>query len=99
MVFWPEPRISSGLVRFDRREPASTQASRQQVFTVIEAAFAQRRKTLRAALAGLAGSPAAAAQALQTAGIDPAARGETLDITGFVRIATALTVSVPPDSL
>ncbi|GFZ94776.1 16S rRNA (adenine(1518)-N(6)/adenine(1519)-N(6))-dimethyltransferase RsmA [Nesterenkonia alkaliphila] len=89
-VFWPEPRISSGLVRFDRGEPAASSVSRQEVFAVIDAAFAQRRKTLRAALSGLAGSGTAAEQALRAAGIDPQARGETLDVHAFARIAAAL---------
>lgn len=89
-VFWPEPRISSGLVRFDRREPISSEVSREEVFAVIDAAFAQRRKTLRAALSGLAGSGAAAEEALQAAGVDPSARGETLDVAAYARIALAL---------
>lgn len=89
-VFWPEPRISSGLVRFDRGEPADSAVSRQEVFAVIDAAFAQRRKTLRAALSGLAGSGTAAEQALRAAGVDPQARGETLDVHTFARIALAL---------
>lgn len=89
-VFWPEPRVSSGLVRFQRRTPASSSVTREQVFTVIDAAFAQRRKTLRAALAPVAGSAAQAAAALQQAGVDPVARGETLQTTAFARIAAAL---------
>lgn len=89
-VFWPEPRVSSGLVRFDRREPASHEVARDRVFAVVEAAFAQRRKTLRAALAALTGSGAAAATVLQEAGVNPSARGETLGIADFVRIAAAL---------
>lgn len=88
-VFWPTPNVDSGLVRLVRREPPTTSASRIEVFTAIDAAFAQRRKTLRAALAGWAGSPAAAEVALRGAGIDPAARGETLDITAFARLAEA----------
>jgi 16S rRNA (adenine1518-N6/adenine1519-N6)-dimethyltransferase len=88
-VFWPAPNVDSGLVAFSRREPPQTLASRAAVFAVIEAAFGQRRKTLRAALAGWAGSPAAAAATLVAAGIDPAARGEQLDIAGFARIAAA----------
>lgn len=89
-VFWPEPRISSGLVRFDRREVISTQVSRDEVFAVIDAAFAQRRKTLRAALSAVAGSAEAAETALRTAGVDPSARGETLEVTAFVSVAQAL---------
>jgi 16S rRNA (adenine1518-N6/adenine1519-N6)-dimethyltransferase len=53
----------------------------------VDAAFAQRRKTLRAALAGWAGSAAAAEQALRGAGLDPQARGETLDVVQFARLA------------
>jgi len=89
-VFWPEPRISSGLVRFDRREVASAELSREEVFAVIDAAFATRRKTLRACLAGIAGSAAQAETVLRAAGVDPSARGETLDIHGFTAIAAAL---------
>ena len=88
-VFWPVPNVESGLVRLMRRKQPSTTATREQVFAVIDAAFAQRRKTLRAALAGWAGSPAAAEAALRRAGIDPSARGETLDVTAFARLAAA----------
>ncbi|WP_196821770.1 16S rRNA (adenine(1518)-N(6)/adenine(1519)-N(6))-dimethyltransferase RsmA [Arthrobacter sp. CAN_A6] len=88
-VFWPAPKIASGLVRFTRRDPPETTASRTEVFAVIDAAFAQRRKTLRAALAGWAGSPMLAEQALRRAGVDPTARGEVLDITAYARIAEA----------
>ncbi|NKX53293.1 16S rRNA (adenine(1518)-N(6)/adenine(1519)-N(6))-dimethyltransferase RsmA [Arthrobacter mobilis] len=86
-VFWPAPKIASGLVAFTRREPPATRATRQEVFAVIDAAFAQRRKTLRAALAGWAGSPAVAEEALRAAGVDPSARGEVLDVAAFARIA------------
>ncbi len=89
-VFWPEPRISSGLVRFDRRTPISSEVTREETFAVIDAAFAQRRKTLRAALSGLAGSGSAAEEALREAGVDPSARGETLDAAAYARIALAL---------
>lgn len=88
-VFWPAPKIHSGLVAFTRREPPVTTATREQVFAVIDAAFAQRRKTLRAALAGWAGSPALAEAALLAAGIDPQARGERLGIAEFAAIAEA----------
>lgn len=88
-VFWPAPKIHSGLVAFTRREPPATTASREQVFAVIDAAFAQRRKTLRAALAGWAGSAAEAERCLLAAGVDPTARGEVIDISAFARIAEA----------
>jgi 16S rRNA (adenine1518-N6/adenine1519-N6)-dimethyltransferase len=89
-VFWPAPNVDSGLVAWHRREPPETTATRAQVFAVVDAAFAQRRKVLRGALAGLAGSPAAAEVALRTAGVDPTARGEVLDVPAFARIAEAL---------
>jgi 16S rRNA (adenine1518-N6/adenine1519-N6)-dimethyltransferase len=87
-VFWPEPRVDSGLVSLVRSEPR-TDAPRDEVFAVVDAAFAQRRKTLRAALSGWAGSPDAAETALRAAGIDPQTRGEQLDVDAFVAIAQA----------
>jgi 16S rRNA (adenine1518-N6/adenine1519-N6)-dimethyltransferase len=86
-VFWPVPNVDSKLVAFTRRDPPPTTASRQEVFAVIDAAFGQRRKTLRAALAGWAGSPAKAEDALRAAGVDPGARGESLTVAEFARIA------------
>jgi 16S rRNA (adenine1518-N6/adenine1519-N6)-dimethyltransferase len=89
-VFWPAPNVDSGLVAWTRREPPRTTATREQVFAVIDAAFAHRRKALRPSLRELAGSAEAAEAALAAAGIDPMARGEQLDIDAFVRIAEAL---------
>ncbi|GGK81335.1 16S rRNA (adenine(1518)-N(6)/adenine(1519)-N(6))-dimethyltransferase RsmA [Ornithinimicrobium pekingense] len=88
-VFWPAPNVDSGLVRMVRREPPTTRASREEVFAVVDAAFAQRRKTLRAALSGWAGSGAAAEELLRVAGVDPRARGEVLTVEDFARIAEA----------
>ena len=88
-VFWPVPNVDSKLVAFTRRDPPPTSASRQEVFAVIDAAFGQRRKTLRAALAGWAGSPAEAERLLRAAGVDPRARGESLGIAEFARVAEA----------
>lgn len=89
-VFWPVPNVDSGLVRFTRREPPSTSASREDVFRVVDAAFAQRRKMLRSALSSIAGSSAAAAEAIEAAGVDPQARGERLTITQFAAITEQL---------
>lgn len=89
-VFWPAPNVDSGLVAWTRREPPVTTATRAEVFAVVDAAFAQRRKTLRAALRGLAGSAEAAIAALETAGIDPMTRGEAIAIGDYARIAEAL---------
>ncbi|MGH3358448.1 MAG: 16S rRNA (adenine(1518)-N(6)/adenine(1519)-N(6))-dimethyltransferase RsmA, partial [Nocardioidaceae bacterium] len=89
-VFWPVPNVDSGLVAWVRRDPPPSSATRNAVFAVIDAGFAQRRKTLRGALAGIAGSPAAAEQALRTAGVSPQARAEELDVGQFAAIAEAL---------
>jgi 16S rRNA (adenine1518-N6/adenine1519-N6)-dimethyltransferase len=86
-VFWPVPGVDSGLLAFDRHEPPP--GDRAAVFAVVDAAFAQRRKVLRSALAGWAGSAAAAEVALRAAGVDPGARAETLTIGDFARIAAA----------
>lgn len=93
-VFWPVPKVESGLVRIDRypelpwaKAAADPEAHRKAVFAVVDAAFAQRRKTLRAALAGWAGSPVEAERRLRAAGIDPSDRGEKIKAEDFVRLA------------
>jgi 16S rRNA (adenine1518-N6/adenine1519-N6)-dimethyltransferase len=85
-VFWPVPNVESGLVSFTRRDPPRN-VDRRRTFEIIDAAFAQRRKTLRAALAGWAGGPAVAESILTQAGVDSAARGESLTIEQFAAIA------------
>jgi 16S rRNA (adenine1518-N6/adenine1519-N6)-dimethyltransferase len=102
-VFWPVPRVDSGLVSLVRHSGAELSAilgggagrpaSRAETFAVIDAAFSQRRKTLRSALAAWAGSPAAAEAALRAAGVDPSLRGEALGIADFARIAAARTTA------
>ena len=86
-VFWPVPNVDSGLVAFTRRPPPEPDVAREEVFAVVDTAFAQRRKTLRAALARWAGGPAAAERILREAGVDPGARGESLTVSEFTRIA------------
>jgi len=86
-VFWPAPNVDSGLVAFTRRDPPDIDVDREAVFGCVDAAFAQRRKTLRAALAGWAGSAAGAEGALRAAGIDPRTRGEALGVEEFARLA------------
>jgi 16S rRNA (adenine1518-N6/adenine1519-N6)-dimethyltransferase len=88
-VFWPVPNVDSRLVAFTRRDPPATAASREEVFAVVDAAFRQRRKTLRAALSGWAGSAPEAERLLRAAGLEPGARGESLDITEFARLAAS----------
>lgn len=88
-VFWPAPKIKSGLVAFERRAELLSDLPREEIFAIIDAAFAQRRKTLRAALSTWAGSGARAGSLLEAAGIDPQLRGEKLDIHDFIKIAEA----------
>jgi 16S rRNA (adenine1518-N6/adenine1519-N6)-dimethyltransferase len=87
-VFWPVPNVDSGLVAFERREPPA-EVPREAVFAVVDAAFAQRRKTLRTALAGWAGGADRAAEAVAAAGLDPAVRGEALTVGEFAAVAAA----------
>lgn len=94
-VFWPAPNVDSGLVAWTRREPPAVSVSREQVFAVVDAAFAQRRKTLRSTLKVLAGSAEAAEAALAHAGVDPQTRGEALRVEDFARIAEGLALARP----
>jgi len=91
-IFWPAPNVDSKLVGFTRRETAGSEESRTKVFTIIDAAFAQRRKMLRSALSSLYGSSSAAEAILIKAGIDPTLRGEALQVESFCKIA-----AVAPD--
>nr|WP_156265456.1 16S rRNA (adenine(1518)-N(6)/adenine(1519)-N(6))-dimethyltransferase RsmA [Rothia koreensis] len=95
-VFWPAPKIRSGLVSFARRAEPLADVDRTTLFAAIDAAFAQRRKTLRAALAGWAGSSERSGKILEAAGIDPGLRGEKLGIEEFIRIAQA--ADIHPDA-
>ncbi len=89
-VFWPAPNVDSGLVAWTSHAPPTDQVSREQVFAVIDASFAQRRKALRGALRTLAGGSEPAEAALLAAGIDPLTRGEALGIDEFVALTIAL---------
>ena len=91
-VFWPAPNVDSKLVSFTRRQTPGDEVLRRKVFTIIDAAFAQRRKMLRSALSSLYGSSSAAEEILNRAKIDPTLRGEALEIDGFCAIA-----AVAPD--
>jgi len=91
-IFWPAPNVDSKLVGFTRRETAGPEQTREKVFTIIDAAFAQRRKMLRSALSSLYGSSSAAEEILMKAGIDPTLRGEALQVESFCKIA-----AVAPD--
>ncbi|CAN2245325.1 KsgA Dimethyladenosine transferase (rRNA methylation) [Candidatus Planktophila vernalis] len=91
-VFWPAPNVDSKLVSFTRRQTPGDEELRLKVFTIIDAAFAQRRKMLRSALSSLYGSSSAAEEILKRAKIDPTLRGEALEIAGFCAIA-----AVAPD--
>jgi 16S rRNA (adenine1518-N6/adenine1519-N6)-dimethyltransferase len=92
-VFWPVPNVDSRLVAFTRHDPPDTPAGRDEVFALVNAAFGQRRKTLRAALAGWAGSAPKAERLLRAAGIDPGVRGEALSVAEFARLAATRTIT------
>jgi 16S rRNA (adenine1518-N6/adenine1519-N6)-dimethyltransferase len=87
-VFWPVPNVDSALVAFERGDSTASE-DRDLLFGLVDAAFSQRRKTLRAALAGWAGSAERAGELLTAAGIDPRTRGEQLNVHDFARIAAA----------
>jgi 16S rRNA (adenine1518-N6/adenine1519-N6)-dimethyltransferase len=87
-VFWPVPNVDSALVAFERGDTPASE-DRDRLFGLVDAAFSQRRKTLRAALAGWAGSAERAGELLVAAGIDPKTRGEQLDVHDFARLAAA----------
>lgn len=98
-VFWPIPRVYSGLVRIDRYQSSpwpTDEAFRERVFELIDIAFAQRRKTSRNAFAEWAGSGNESANRLLAASIDPARRGETLSIEDFVRLLQRCDADLPP---
>ena len=88
-VFWPEPNVDSVLVGMNAHETPADETVRHRVFALVDGAFGQRRKTLRQALSGVAGSTAAAEELCVAAGIDPGARGEQLQLDGFLRLAQA----------
>ncbi|WP_396291134.1 16S rRNA (adenine(1518)-N(6)/adenine(1519)-N(6))-dimethyltransferase RsmA [Curtobacterium sp. KT1] len=85
-VFWPVPNVDSVLVAFDRHEPPGDDRLRSRVFTLVDAAFQQRRKMLRQSLSGVLGGSARASEVLRAAGIDPTARGEAIGVDDFVRL-------------
>jgi 16S rRNA (adenine1518-N6/adenine1519-N6)-dimethyltransferase len=96
-VFWPAPNVDSALVAWRRRDAPTTDAPRADVFAVVDAAFGQRRKTLRSALATWAGSRARAEAVLTAAGVSPRARGEELSVSDFARIASSAASTRDPD--
>ena len=89
-IFWPVPNVDSSLVRFVRHQSAGDEALRKVVFKIIDAAFAQRRKMMRAALSDMCGGSAAASSIIEASGIDPTIRGESLELVDFIKIAITL---------
>ena len=89
-IFWPVPNVDSSLVRFVRHQSAGDEALRKVVFKIIDAAFAQRRKMMRAALSDMCGGSAAASSIIEASGIDPTIRGEALELSDFIKIAITL---------
>lgn len=89
-VFWPVPNVDSILVSFQLRDdPIGTEPERLLTFSLVDAAFQQRRKMLRQSLATVLGGSAAASERMTRAGVDPTARGEQLSVDDFLAIARA----------
>jgi 16S rRNA (adenine1518-N6/adenine1519-N6)-dimethyltransferase len=88
-VFFPTPDVDSVIVRIERRERLA-EVDQTVLSSVVTAAFSQRRKTLRNTLASLAGSPAAANELCERAGISPTKRPEDLSLDGFIALAKAV---------
>jgi len=88
-IFWPVPNVDSSLVKFVRHESPGDEALRVMTFRLIDAAFAQRRKMLRGAIADAVGGSAVAIEIIEAAGIDPNCRGETLVLKDYVALANA----------
>jgi 16S rRNA (adenine1518-N6/adenine1519-N6)-dimethyltransferase len=84
-VFWPAPNVDSSLVYFKRHDALLSNVNESQLFTLIDLAFATRRKMLRSALASWVKSDAI----FEKAGVDPTLRGEALDVLDFVRLLEA----------
>jgi 16S rRNA (adenine1518-N6/adenine1519-N6)-dimethyltransferase len=89
-IFWPVPNVDSSLVRFVRLESAGDEELRRATFRIIDAAFAQRRKMMRAALSDICGGSAQASAVIEQSGIDPTIRGEALELGDFIKIAITL---------
>ena len=89
-IFWPVPNVDSSLVRFIRHENPGDEQLRRATFKVIDFAFAQRRKMMRAALSELCGGSSQASSILEASGIDPTIRGEGLELSDFIKIAITL---------
>ena len=89
-IFWPVPNVDSSLVRFVRHQSAGDETLRKATFKIIDAAFAQRRKMMRAALSDLCGGSAAASSIIEASGIDPTIRGEALQLSDFIKITITL---------
>ncbi len=89
-IFWPVPNVDSSLVRFVRHQNAGDEVLRKTTFKIIDAAFAQRRKMMRAALSDICGSSSEASAVIEASGIDPTIRGEALELADFIKIAITL---------
>jgi 16S rRNA (adenine1518-N6/adenine1519-N6)-dimethyltransferase len=89
-VFWPRPSVESVIVRLERRDEPAVGVAEDRLWAVVDAGFAERRKTMRNALRRLGLEGGDAGDLLRDAGIDPSARAETLSLEEFARIAEAL---------
>ena len=89
-VFWPRPKVASVVVRFDRLDAPPVDAEPERLWRVVDAGFAERRKTMRNALRRLGLDLAGADAVLASCGVASTARAEELDLATFAAIAEAL---------
>jgi 16S rRNA (adenine1518-N6/adenine1519-N6)-dimethyltransferase len=90
-VFWPRPSIDSSVVRLTPRRPGlDVDVDRGPLFAVIDAAFAERRKTMANALRRLGAGQPTVRRVLSDAGVEPSSRPEELGVAAFARLTSAL---------
>ena len=95
-VFWPRPKVESVIIRLERLDSPPVGVDEERLWALVDAGFAERRKTMRNALRRLGVDGEAADGLLEGAGVDPSARAETLSLEDFARIAEALPCTAPP---
>jgi 16S rRNA (adenine1518-N6/adenine1519-N6)-dimethyltransferase len=94
-VFWPRPAVESVIVRLDRLSAPGADVDPEALWRVVDAGFAQRRKTLRNALVRLGVDRGRAGEVLARSGVHPRARAEELGLPALARVAEAVAAEVP----
>jgi 16S rRNA (adenine1518-N6/adenine1519-N6)-dimethyltransferase len=95
-VFWPRPTVASVIVRLDRLNEPAVDVDPEALWRLVDAGFAQRRKTMRNALVRLGVDRGRAGELLSDNGVDPRARAEELGLAALARVATAVEGELRP---